>query len=147
MKKNLLYCIAFTIILGDCNSLIAQNTSENNEPIFTVCESPAEFAQGADSLQSFLTKNIVYPQSVIDTKYKGVALATFVVEKDGSLTDIKILHTSKDEFIIDMNVWDEVQKDLVKECLRVVKLLTKFKPALQRGHPVRYQYNLILRFN
>ncbi len=101
--------------------------------IFTVVESSSEFPGGAGKLNEFLAANLKYPAQARETGTQGLVYVTFVVEKDGSLTDIKVLR--------------DIGSGCGEEAIRVVKMMPKWKPAKQRGKPVRQQFNLPIRFN
>jgi protein TonB len=100
--------------------------------VFTFVEKMPEFPGGEDSMMRFLQKNIMYPQSERDNDIQGRVIVRFVVNEDGSLTDIAITRG--------------VSPGLDKEDLRVVRLLPKFKPGMQQGKPVSVYFNLPIRF-
>ena len=103
---------------------------DDNEPIFVVAEESPEFPGGDTALYAFLGENLKYPNTEAD--FQGNIFLTFIVEKDGSLTDIKVIRGLSAPF-------DE-------EAIRVVKLMPKWKPAKQRGKQVRFQYVLPIKF-
>lgn len=106
---------------------------ENTEPIYTVAEEGAEFIGGVDKMMEFLAKNILYPQAAKENRTRGKVIISFIVEKDGSISDIRIIRSLG--FGCD------------EEAVRVIKLMPKWKPAKQREKNVRYQYILPVRFN
>ncbi len=71
----------------------------------------------------FVRENIKYPKIAAEKGIQGNVFVGFIVEKDGSITNIKIVR-GKDP-------------SLDEEALRVTKLMPKWKPAMQRGKPVR----------
>lgn|SRR5574344_589407 len=101
--------------------------------IFTVVEQEASFPGGYDKLMEYLSKNIKYPQQARETGTKGRVMLTFVVERDGSITDIKVLR--------------DIGSGCGEEAIRVVKIMPKWTPAKQRGKAVRQQFNLPVVFN
>lgn len=101
--------------------------------VFSVVEDEAEFPGGIDALGQFLASNIKYPQEAKEEKITGKVIITFVVEKDGSINDIKILR--------------DIGYGCGEEAKRVVKLMPKWKPAKQRGKFVRQQFVLPVNFN
>ncbi len=105
---------------------------DDNELIFTVVENEAEFPGGSDSLNKFINDNLLYPEEAFEKKIKGTVFLTFVIEKDGSINDIKILR--------------DIGYGCAEEAIRVVKLMPKWKSAKQREINVRQQYHLPIRF-
>ena len=79
-----------------------------------------------------MASNIKYPAQARETGTQGIVYVTFVVEKDGSITDIKVLR--------------DIGSGCGEEAIRVVKMMPKWKPAKQRGKAVRQQFNLPVRF-
>ncbi len=101
--------------------------------IFTVVEQEASFPGGVEELGKYLAKSIKYPQQARETGTKGRVTLTFVVEKDGSITDIKVLR--------------DIGSGCGEEAKRVVKEMPKWIPAKQRGKAVRQQFVLPVSFN
>lgn len=102
------------------------------ETIFTVVEQMPEFPGGMEALYQFLAANIKYPGGP-DVCVSGKVFVSFVIEKDGTVSDAKVLRKLHPAF-------DE-------EALRVVKLMPKWEPGRQDGKPVRVQFNLPINFN
>ena len=105
---------------------------EGETTIFTVVEQQASFPGGLSELSKYLAQNIKYPQQARETGTQGRVYLTFVVEKDGSITDIKILR--------------DIGSGCGEEAIRVVKGMPKWTPAKQRGKVVRQQFNLPVNF-
>jgi protein TonB len=101
------------------------------EEIFQIVEELPSFPNGEEARQRFLRENTVYPRPAIDMGVEGTVLLTFVVEKDGSITDIQILRG--------IPILDE-------EAVRVTKKMPKWKPGKQAGKPVRVQYRMPIKF-
>lgn len=102
------------------------------EIIFTVVEESASFPGGMPEMYKYIGSNLVYPQQARETGTQGKVFVTFVVEKDGSLTDVKVLR--------------DIGSGCGEEAVRVVKSMPKWKPAKQRGKAVRMQFNLPISF-
>lgn len=105
---------------------------EEEEEIFQVVEQTAMFPGGYQAMNKYLRDNIKYPQQAKETGTQGKVFLTFVVEKDGSITDIKILR--------------DIGSGCGEEAIRVVKSMPKWTPAKQRGKTVRQQFNLPVSF-
>lgn len=102
------------------------------EEIFVVVENEPEFPGGMDSLMAFLARNIVYPKTAKENGIQGKVFLTFCVEKDGSISNIKVLR--------------DIGGGCGAEAVRVVKMMPKWTPGKQRGKAVRVQYNLPIQF-
>ena len=103
------------------------------EEIFTVVENDPEFPGGMDALYKYLRENIKYPQIAKENNITGRVFVTFVVEKDGSIANPRILR--------------DIGGGCGQEAIRVVKAMPKWTPGKQRGKPVRVQFNLPVSFN
>ena len=103
------------------------------EPIFTVVESEPEFPGGMEALYKYLAQNIKYPQLARENGITGKVYVTFVVEKDGSIANPRILR--------------DIGGGCGAEAIRVVKSMPKWTPGKQRGKAVRVQFNLPVNFN
>ncbi len=91
------------------------------------------FPGGNGALMKFLSDNVRYPQSVVDTNIQGKVVVQFVVEKDGKVGEVKVVRS--------------VHPDLDKEAIRVCKTLPKFNPGKDdNGEPVRVVYTLPVTF-
>ena len=101
--------------------------SKSNET-FDVVDKQPEYAGGQSVMMKFLSDNIKYPVSAQENGVQGRVICNFVVEKDGSITDV--------------NVVKGVNDDLDKESLRVIKLMPKWKPGIHKGEIVRTRFTL-----
>jgi protein TonB len=104
----------------------------DNSKIFTVVEIMPGYPGGADSLYSYLSKHIVYPQIALDAHIGGTVTLSFVVEKDGSLSGVRVISSSNGR--------------LSGEAVRVVSAF-KLVPGRQNGQPVRVMSDISLRFD
>lgn len=110
----------------------AQARKGRGERIFTAVEHSASFPGGEKAFDSYLLKALRYPQAARDQKVQGKVFLTFVVEKNGSLSDVK--------------VEKGIGEGCDEEAVRVIKASPKWVPARQRGHIVRQQYHVPIRF-
>ena len=110
----------------------AAPSAEDNSDVFNVVEKMPEFEGGMDGMMSFLQKNIKYPAEAKEKGMEGRVIVQFVVNKDGSITDAKIVKS--------------VSPELDAEALRVVKAMPKWTPGEQRGEKVRVQFTLPVQF-
>ena len=103
------------------------------EEVFLVVEDDPEFPGGLSALSQYLASNIKYPQLAKENNITGKVFVSFVVEKDGSVGQVKILR--------------DIGGGCGAEAVRVVKSMPKWKPGKQRGKPVRTQFNLPVDFS
>lgn len=116
---------------------VAPTVEEEEDPeeqtIFEVVEQMPEFPNGGMAgLMQFLSKNIKYPTIAQENGTQGRVTVQFVVNKDGSIVDAKVLRG--------------VDPYLDKEALRVINSMPKWKPGMQRGKPVRVKYTVPVMF-
>lgn len=111
------------------------NTAVNaiEEDVFVVVEEDPEFPGGMEALYRYLASNIKYPENAKKERIQGKVYVSFVIEKDGSVSNIKVLR--------------DIGGGCGEEAVRVVKQMPKWKPGRQRGKRVRTQYNLPINFN
>ena len=112
---------------------VPQEETVVEEEIFTVVENEPEFPGGMEALYKYFGENIKYPQVAKDNNITGKVYVTFVVEKDGSIANPKVLR--------------DIGGGCGQEAIRVVKAMPKWKPGKQRGKAVRVQFNLPVSFN
>lgn len=108
-------------------------TEADPNQIFNAVENEPEYKNGGlPGFYKYLGNAIHYPSVDKENNVQGKVLVTFVVEKDGSLTDVKALRGP-----------DESLQD---EAVRAVKASPKWKPGIQNGRPVRVQYTVPVSF-
>ena len=113
----------------------AQKTvvSQKNEKVFDVVEQMPEYPGGMEALFEFLKNNIKYPEDAQKQKVEGRVIATFVVETDGSISNIEVV---KHAF-----------PSLDAEAVRVIQAMPKWAPGKQKGQAVRVKYTIPINFN
>ncbi|NLH28589.1 MAG: energy transducer TonB, partial [Bacteroidales bacterium] len=105
---------------------------EATEEIFVVVEEMPEFPGGQSALMKYLSENIRYPVIAQENGIEGRVICSFVVERDGSITDVQVVRG--------------VDPSLDKEAVRVIQSMPKWKPGKQRGKPVRVRFTLPIVF-
>lgn len=105
---------------------------ETVDEIFVVVENQPEFPGGPAALMKFLSTSIKYPTIAQENGIQGRVVCNFVVEKDGSITDVQITKGA--------------DPSLDKEAIRVVQSMPRWKPGSQQGKPVRVRYTLPVTF-
>jgi len=110
------------------------STNKNYQgPVFTAVENEPTYPGGQQKLNAFLQQNIKYPAEMRQKKVEGKVFVSFIVEKDGSLNELKVLH--------------EPGYGSGQEALRVLGRSPKWTPGIQNGHKVRVQYVLPINFS
>jgi protein TonB len=100
--------------------------------VFDVVEQMPQFKGGDAALMDYLQKNLRYPPIAEENGIKGRVICQFVVERDGSITDIKVVRS--------------VDPSLDKEAVRVIKAMPKWTPGKQNGSAVRVKFTLPVTF-
>ena len=100
--------------------------------IFQVVEEMPEFPGGMAEAMKFLAKNIKYPVAAQEAKIEGRVIVQFVIERDGSVSDAKVMRG--------------VNSELDAEAIRVVSMMPKWIPGKQRGKAVAVKYTMPIMF-
>ena len=105
---------------------------EEETKVFDVVEQMPSFPGGPSALMQYLSSNIKYPVVAEENGVQGRVVCTFVVERDGSITDVRVVKS--------------VDPSLDKEAVRVVKSMPKWIPGKQNGSAVRVKYTVPVTF-
>jgi len=105
---------------------------EKEEEIFVFVEEQPGYPGGDKARIKYLQENIKYPEMAKESGIQGTVYVTFVVEKDGRITSVKVLRG--------------IGGGCDEEAVRVIKKMPKWKPGKQRGRSVRVQFNMPVRF-
>ena len=105
---------------------------EEETKVFDVVEQMPSFPGGPSALMQYLSSNIKYPVVAEENGVQGRVVCTFVVERDGSITDVRVIKS--------------VDPSLDKEAVRVVKSMPKWIPGKQNGSAVRVKYTVPVTF-
>lgn len=107
------------------------NTTDTKK-VYDIVEQMPSYPGGRSAMLSFFSNNLVYPEAAQKRGVQGIVTISFVVEPDGSLTNLKVLRS--------------VDPDLAKEALRVVKMMPRWQPGKKDGKSVRVKYTLPITF-
>lgn len=131
MKKLILMLLMAVCCLMTAN---AQKTvvSQTNQKVFDTVDQMPEYPGGMQAMIEFLQANMKYPEDAAKQKMEGRVMVQFVVETDGSVTDV---HVAKQVF-----------PSLDAEAIRVVQAMPKWTPGKEKGKVVRVKYNLPIVF-
>ena len=105
---------------------------EDDDEFFMVVENMPIFPGGDLGLMKYIQKNVKYPAIAKEYNITGKVYVSFIVDKSGSVTNVKIVRG--------------VDKNLDAEAVRVVKSLPKYKPGKQRGKSVRVMFTIPINF-
>ncbi len=107
--------------------------ASEDDSVFSVVEQKPQFPGGENALFRFLGENIIYPAIAMANNIQGRVICQFIVEKDGSISNIEIVRSGGD-------------KSLDTEALRVLKTMPKWEPGVQNGKRVRVRYTIPVIF-
>lgn len=111
----------------------AINLNPQEEQVFMEVEKMPEYPGGDEARIKFLVKNIKYPEEARKNGTSGTVYITFIIEKSGEITNVKVLKG--------------VNELLDNEAARVVNLMPAWEPGMLKGKPVRVQFNMPIQFN
>ena len=117
------------ILLGGLSAL---EDAPSNDSIYQIVEEMPEFPGDVEALMDFVGKNVKYPEQAKEKEISGRVFIGFVIEKDGSVNEVKVLRG--------------IGGGCDEEAVRVVKSMPKWKPGKQKGEPVRVSYMLPINF-
>lgn len=121
-------------LLQDANVYISpQGDTTDVGEILILVDTMPEFPGGLSAMMKYISDNIQYPVIAQENGIEGRVICQFVVEKDGSVTDIKVVRSAG-------------EKSLDMESIRVIKTMPNWTPGYKNGKPVRVKYTLPINF-
>ncbi|WP_460694699.1 energy transducer TonB [Mucilaginibacter puniceus] len=143
LKKLLQHLMAIVFALTLVLPAMAQNSKKPNAPnpklltqqkngVYSMVEDAPAFPGGANAFMNYLAQNVKYPTTDLENNVQGRVIAQFVVENDGSLTEIKTVRSPS--------------KAMADEAIRVLKKSPKWKPGKVKGKAVRAMYTVPVTF-
>jgi TonB family protein len=109
-----------------------QTPNLTEDGIHDYVENPPSFEGGEEDVLEYISDNLEFPYEAKQNDISGRVITSFVVEKDGSLSNIRIIK--------------DIGGGCGKEAIRLLEEMPKWNPALQNGHLVRCRYTLPIRF-
>lgn len=109
-----------------------EEPEEDVNTVFVVVETMPEFPGGQQALFKYLNESVKYPVIAQENNIQGRVIVQFVVERDGSVTDVQVVRS--------------VDPSLDKEAKRVISSMPKWSPGKQRGKAVRVKYTVPVNF-
>ena len=117
----------FTLSVHLFEQLLDLATYEE-DTVYQMVEEMPEFPGGEKALMDYVSNNVKYPQEAKDKNIAGRVFIGFVVEKDGSINEVKVLRG--------------IGGGCDEEAVRVIKSMPKWKPGIQKGKPVRVSFQM-----
>ena len=136
MKKHFafLFSVIASLTLAYAQSSSNESgTNEADETVYTVVEKMPEYPGGQQALFDYLKANVKYPEIARANGIQGRSLVQFVVNKDGSISDVQILRSGGDP-------------SLDKEAVRVISSMPNWIPGKQGGKLIRVRYTVPVNF-
>ena len=121
------------IIENSDEDLSTDDEDSGNDRVYDVVDENASFPGGDEACTEWIRANLRYPSTCIENQIHGRVIVSFVVLKNGNLSNIKIVRTPHQE--------------LSKEAMRLVGCMPKWIPAQMKGKNVNSNYNLVIRFS
>lgn len=130
-SKTILFLALVLLTFSKSNAQTSEAEKEDNT-IYTTLEISPSFPGGLDSLKSYVKRHTIYPEIYRRYRYTERLFVNFVIEKDGSVSNIKLIQGGFREF--------------EKAALDIVKNMPRWNPALQNGKPMRCYMTLPINF-
>ena len=131
-RKNVSLKVALMMLVLFFSFTTSTAQTKKNDMVFDVVEVMPQFPGGQIAMLQYLMKNIKYPEQAMKEGIQGRVAVRFIVEKDGSISDVKPVLS--------------VHPLLNKEAVRVVESMPKWTPGKQNGKPVRVRFNVPVMF-
>jgi protein TonB len=120
---------------NNLQNIITTNGSDEDATdtkLFQIVQQLPEYPGGMTALIEFLTKNLQYPNSSVRDSVQGKVTVEFIINKDGTVSDMKILR--------------HLNKECDKEALRVLSMMKKWKPGIEHNKPVNVKFVVPIEF-
>ena len=131
-RKNVSLKVALMTLVLLFSFMTSTAQTKKNNMVYDVVEVMPQFPGGQIAMLKYIMENIKYPKQIMEEGVQGRVTVSFIVEKDGSISDVRPILS--------------VHPLLNKEAVRVVKSMPKWTPGKQNGKPVRVRFNLPVMF-
>jgi len=132
-RKNLKWRNYLRVPYIDHSRISDDDTIWQHPYSFVTLESLPESLGGVDAMHQFLKENIVFPTEAFERGIQGTVFVTFVVERDGSISNVRVLRG--------------IGGGADEEAVRIVSMMPRWTPGMHEGRPVRVQFNIPIRFS
>lgn len=130
-----LFLLLFSLFLahiGHSQQMAIPNALIEDETVFEIVEQTPVFPGGTNAMVQFIYKNQRYTDIALKEKIEGTVIVEFIVEKDGSLSNIKVLK--------------DIGGGCGDEAVRIVKMMPQWECGIQRDIPVRCKMRIPVKF-
>ena len=131
-RKNVSLKVALMMFVLLFSFMTSTAHTKKNDMVFDVVEVMPQYPGGQIAMLKYLMENIKYPEQAMKKGIQGRVAVSFIVEKDGSISNVKPVLS--------------VHPLLDKEAVRVVESMPKWSPGKQNGKPVRVRFNVPVMF-
>lgn len=134
MKHNNSVKLILIVLFSCCVWNILAQDSISSDSIYQITDTPPSFPGGDGKMFKFIAENIMYPEEAIKSGIQGKVYCEFIVEIDGSLSQIKVVRSPSSDY-------------LNEEAIRVIKMMPAWEPGKIKDIPVRTKYVIPVKFN
>lgn len=131
-RKNVSLKVALMMFVLLFSFMTSTAQTKKNNMLFSVVEVMPQYPGGQIAMMKYIMENMKYPKQAMKEGIQGRVAVSFIVEKDGSISNVRPIHS--------------VHTLLDKEAVRVVKSMPKWSPGKQNGKPVRVQLIVPIMF-
>ena len=131
-RKNVSLKVALMMFVLLFSFMTSTAQTKKNDMLFSVVEVMPQYPGGQIAMMKYIMENMKYPEQAMKEGIQGRVTVRFIVEKDGSISDVKPVLS--------------VHPLLNKEAVRVVESMPKWTPGKHNGKPVRVRFNLPVMF-
>ena len=126
------YASDVIVVKDPTTKYVFELRKDDSDKTYDVAEEMPEFPGGPQALMKYLSENVCYPKSAFDANVQGRVIVQFVVDKDGTIRDAKIVRS--------------VDPALDAEAQRVIYAMPKWNPGRQNGEAIAMKYTLPITF-
>ena len=126
------YSIEPFSISGSLFETLLDVATSKEDTVYQIVEQMPQYTGGEEAMMKYVAENIKYPQEAKDKNISGRVFIGFVIEKDGSVSNVKVVRG--------------IGGGCDEEAVRVIKEMPKWKPGMQKGKPVRVSYQIPIYF-
>lgn len=131
-RKNVSLKVVLMMLVLLFSFMTSTAQTKKNDMLFSVVEVMPQYPGGQIAMMKYIMENMKYPEQAMKKGIQGRVAVSFIVEKDGSISNVRPIHS--------------VHPLLDKEAVRVVKSMPKWSPGKQHGKPVRVQLIVPIMF-
>ena len=131
-RKNVSLKVALMMLVLLFSFMTSTAQTKKSNMVYDVVEVMPQFPGGQIAMMKYIMENMKYPEQAMKEGIQGRVTVRFIVEKDGSISDVKPILS--------------VHPLLNKEAVRVVESMPKWSPGKQNGKPVRVRFNVPVMF-